>query len=59
MLATANAGRCPAADIYAPPPAALNVHEGPQSISSRFYNTQPLLPGMVCSNEPGWVPAQF
>lgn len=34
--------------------AALNVHEGPHSISSRFYNTQPLLQGMVCSNEPGY-----
>ena len=34
--------------------AALNVHEGPQSISSRWYNTTPLLPNMVCSNEPGY-----
>lgn len=34
--------------------AALNVHEGPQSISHRFGNLQPLLPGMVCSNEPGY-----
>ena len=34
--------------------AALNVHEGPQSISSRFWNTTPLLPDMVCSNEPGY-----
>jgi Xaa-Pro aminopeptidase len=34
--------------------AALNVHEGPQSISSRFWNTQPLLKHMVCSNEPGY-----
>lgn len=34
--------------------AALNVHEGPQSISSRFWNTQPLLSSMVCSNEPGY-----
>lgn len=34
--------------------AALNVHEGPQSISARFWNTQPLLPAMVCSNEPGY-----
>ena len=34
--------------------AALNVHEGPQSISARFWNTQPLLPNMVCSNEPGF-----
>jgi hypothetical protein len=34
--------------------AALNVHEGPQSISSRFYITAPLRAGMVCSNEPGY-----
>lgn len=34
--------------------AALNVHEGPQSISPRFGNLQPLLPTMVCSNEPGY-----
>jgi len=34
--------------------AALNVHEGPQSISTRFWNTTPLLPNMVCSNEPGY-----
>ena len=34
--------------------AALNVHEGPQSISHRFGNLQPMLPGMVCSNEPGY-----
>jgi Xaa-Pro aminopeptidase len=34
--------------------AALNVHEGPQSIASRFWNTQPLLEHMVCSNEPGY-----
>lgn len=34
--------------------AALNVHEGPQSISARFGNTQPLLPDMICSNEPGY-----
>ncbi|KAL4527940.1 hypothetical protein Ndes2526B_g07731 [Nannochloris sp. 'desiccata'] len=34
--------------------AALNVHEGPQSISARFWNTTPLLPNMVCSNEPGY-----
>lgn len=34
--------------------AALNVHEGPQSISARFGNTQALLPDMVCSNEPGY-----
>lgn len=34
--------------------AALNVHEGPQSISPRFWNTQPLLAKMICSNEPGY-----
>ncbi|CAM9423954.1 unnamed protein product [Sphacelaria rigidula] len=34
--------------------AALNVHEGPQSISSRTANTTPLQPGMVVSNEPGY-----
>ena len=34
--------------------ACLNVHEGPASISARFENTQPLLPGMVMSNEPGY-----
>lgn len=34
--------------------AALNVHEGPQSISARYWNTTPLLPTMVCSNEPGY-----
>src|SRR3546814_3337619 len=34
--------------------AALNVHEGPQSIGRRFQNTQPLLPGMIVSNEPGY-----
>jgi Xaa-Pro aminopeptidase len=32
---------------------ALNVHEGPQSISTRFIE-QPLLPGMIVSNEPGF-----
>jgi Xaa-Pro aminopeptidase len=31
----------------------LSVHEGPQNISKRPVN-QPLLPGMVCSNEPGF-----
>lgn len=31
----------------------LNVHEGPQSVSPRLVN-QPLLPGMVISNEPGY-----
>jgi Xaa-Pro aminopeptidase len=30
----------------------LNVHEGPQSISARLIDV-PLVPGMVCSNEPG------
>ncbi len=30
----------------------LGVHEGPQDIRQNF-NTQPLLPGMVTSNEPG------
>ena len=31
---------------------SLGVHEGPQSIRQDF-NTQPLLPGMVTSDEPG------
>ncbi len=31
----------------------LSVHEGPQNISKRPVN-QPLLPGMICSNEPGF-----
>jgi Xaa-Pro aminopeptidase len=34
--------------------AALNVHEGPQSISTRYHNTQALHEGMICSNEPGY-----
>ncbi|KAF5191693.1 Xaa-pro aminopeptidase [Thalictrum thalictroides] len=34
--------------------AALNVHEGPQSISFRFGNMTPLQKGMVVSNEPGY-----
>lgn len=34
--------------------AALNVHEGPQSISPRYGNTVGLREGMVCSNEPGY-----
>ena len=34
--------------------AALNVHEGPQSISTRYHNTQGLAAGMVVSNEPGY-----
>ena len=33
--------------------AALNVHEGPHSIS-RVLNGAPLVPGMVVSNEPGY-----
>jgi len=37
--------------------AALNVHEGPQSISPRFGNTQKLEEGMVLSNEPGFYKA--
>jgi Xaa-Pro aminopeptidase len=35
--------------------AYLNVHEGPQSISSR--GTVPLEPGMIVSNEPGYYRA--
>src|SRR5471030_502935 len=31
----------------------LSVHEGPQNISKRLVN-QPLMPGMICSNEPGY-----
>ena len=34
--------------------AALNVHEGPQSISPRWYNKSPLEDGMIVSNEPGY-----
>lgn len=34
--------------------AALNVHEGPMSISPRFNITYPLSEGMVVSNEPGY-----
>lgn len=34
--------------------AALNVHEGPQSISYRYGNMTPLLEGMIVSNEPGY-----
>lgn len=34
--------------------AALNVHEGPQSISSRYHITTPLVAKMICSNEPGY-----
>ena len=37
--------------------AALNVHEGPQRISPHLDPhppPQPLLPGMIVSNEPGY-----
>ena len=34
--------------------AALNVHEGPISISARYQNTCGLRAGMVLSNEPGY-----
>lgn len=34
--------------------AALNVHEGPQSISYRYGNLNPLQEGMIVSNEPGY-----
>ncbi len=34
----------------------LGVHEGPQRIS-KAANTQALLPGMICSNEPGYYKA--
>jgi len=34
--------------------AALNVHEGPHSISPRWGNTCGLQVGMICSNEPGY-----
>jgi Xaa-Pro aminopeptidase len=34
--------------------AALNVHEGPHSISPRFTNLEALKKGMVVSNEPGF-----
>jgi Xaa-Pro aminopeptidase len=34
----------------------LSVHEGPQNISKKPVN-QPLLPGMICSNEPGYYKA--
>ncbi|KAK9219126.1 hypothetical protein WN943_007765 [Citrus x changshan-huyou] len=34
--------------------AALNVHEGPQSISFRYGNMTPLVEGMIVSNEPGY-----
>jgi len=34
--------------------AALNVHEGPMSISARWKNAEVLKEGMVLSNEPGY-----
>ena len=34
--------------------AALNVHEGPMSISPRFTNMEGLKKGMCVSNEPGY-----
>eukprot|EP01018_Ginkgo_biloba_P032583 Gb_05542 [translate_table: standard] len=34
--------------------AALNVHEGPQSISYRYENMTHLQRGMIVSNEPGY-----
>jgi len=34
--------------------AALNVHEGPHSISPRFANQEGLKNGMIVSNEPGY-----
>jgi len=34
--------------------AALNVHEGPMSISPRFKNLEPLKPNHIVSNEPGF-----
>ncbi|XP_020580003.1 probable Xaa-Pro aminopeptidase P isoform X2 [Phalaenopsis equestris] len=34
--------------------AALNVHEGPQSISFRYTNMNALQVGMIVSNEPGY-----
>ncbi|CAM9782148.1 unnamed protein product, partial [Chrysoparadoxa australica] len=37
--------------------AALNVHEGPHSISPRPGNWTPLKPGMIVSNEPGYYEA--
>jgi len=40
--------------------AALNVHEGPASISPRIGNKEPLKVGMVLSNEPGYYePGNF
>lgn len=37
--------------------AALNVHEGPISISARYGNQAGLRAGMVVSNEPGFYEA--
>lgn len=34
--------------------AALNVHEGPQSISYRYGNMTSIQKGMIVSNEPGY-----
>jgi len=34
--------------------AALNVHEGPHSISPRYTNQVALQEGMICSNEPAF-----
>jgi len=34
--------------------AALNVHEGPHSISPRWNNKEPLKASMIVSNEPGY-----
>ena len=34
--------------------AALNVHEGPMSVSPRWKNVEVLKEGMVISNEPGY-----
>jgi len=34
--------------------AALNVHEGPMSISTKYANTVGLKEGMIVSNEPGF-----
>ncbi|GAA0150319.1 protease [Lithospermum erythrorhizon] len=39
--------------------AALNVHEGPQSISFRFGNMTPLMQNMIVSNEPGYYEDHF
>eukprot|EP00252_Welwitschia_mirabilis_P023369 TRINITY_DN6584_c0_g1_i1.p1 TRINITY_DN6584_c0_g1~~TRINITY_DN6584_c0_g1_i1.p1 ORF type:complete len:717 (-),score=142.42 TRINITY_DN6584_c0_g1_i1:201-2351(-) len=39
--------------------AALNVHEGPQSISYRYDNRTGLQKGMIVSNEPGYYEDGF